>query len=65
MAVKLNDGQIKAVKDGLRKLHDLVEDYDKAEKCGVDCSEFREFHTELEKQLTAILAEFDDTPKAK
>jgi hypothetical protein len=64
MAIHLNQGAIDNVKEGLRRLHDLLPDYDKAEKCGIDCSEYRAMHDEMEQILRSILAEFDNKPKA-
>jgi len=63
MTLHLNQGQVDEVNNGLRKLHDILPDFDKAEKCGIDCSEFRQFHKELFDQLTAIKQQFDLSTK--
>lgn len=66
MALYLPNSTIEEVKSGLRKLHDLLEDFDKAEKCGIDYSELRAFHAELQENLTNIQREFDkSTPSAQ
>lgn len=66
MVLYLPDSTVAEVNQGLRKLHDLLEDFDKAEKCGIDCSELRAFHAELQENLTNIKREFDkSTPSAQ
>jgi len=46
------------LKSAQRKLHDLQPLLDKAEKCGVECQQFRQLSAVISEQLTAIEREF-------
>lgn len=63
MTIRLPAATLANVDEGLRKLHDMIEDFDKAEKCGVECTPYREFHKVLLENLTAIKREFNTPGK--
>ena len=46
------------LKSAQRKLHDLLPLLDKAERCGVECDQFRALSSAIGDQLIAIEREF-------
>lgn len=52
----------KALKDAQRDLHDILPEIDKADRCGIECREFREVLDELSRRFTAIEREFMTPP---
>lgn len=48
-----------------RQLHDLLPLIDKADKCGIECAEFRQIGQELGRRLETIESEFMSPPPTR
>ncbi len=57
-----NRGHFETLKLHQRKLHDLLPQLDKMDRCGIECAEFRQVVDELGKRLEAIEQEFMTPP---
>ncbi len=61
-AVIFTRAHFDALKRAERDLHDLLEVLDKADRCGIECQEFRQVRDELGRRLSAIEREFMTPP---
>lgn len=53
--VRLSADQVKALRQDQRALNELIEELDKAESCGIDCSQHREVHAEASDRINKLL----------
>lgn len=58
MAINLTPDQLRQVDKTLREIHDLRGDIDKAEACGLDCTNHRQVCDFCEEKLTKIKMAF-------
>ena len=56
--IDLTDAQRRQIDESLRKIHDLLPELDKMDRCGIDCQEHREKLRQYERQLTALKIEY-------
>lgn len=60
-----NRAHYEMVKTAQRILHDLVPVFDKAEICGLECQQYRQYAQQLQTQLSSIEREFLSPPPTR
>lgn len=58
----LNNSHLALLQQSQRQLADLIPEMDRAEQCGIDCTDFRNGHTFIQDKVATYLATyFPDT----
>lgn len=61
--IRLTKQQTQAAIDAQRKLHDLLPEVDKMERCGADCQQHRLEIKKLQDMLSAYVQNFGTTTR--
>lgn len=56
--IKLPKELVAELRQHQRTMHDLIEELNKAESCGIDCQQMRSVHQDESKRIEALLQHY-------